>query len=168
MTKYGRTPHLKDEEFCDGIIHCPEKEDEDFEKCKDMKAFPKSANFTCESDLMDNVTILATKCNSIIECKDGIDEKDCDVPPLVLGLVLGSCLILSMISSAIALQCSRVKMVVLRELDIENSSDQDVEALVINSPKTCQRKEACWVLFNRKVAEHDGDKAKALNNLKVS
>ena len=117
---------------------------------------------------MDNVTILATMCNSNVECKSGKDEKYCDVPPLVLGLVLGSCLVLSMFSSAIALQCSRVKMIVFNDLDIENSSDEDVEVLVVNSPNSCQKEHACRVLYDRKLAEHDGDQSKALNNLKVS
>ena len=53
------------------------------------------------------------------------------------------------------------------DLEIENSADCDVQAMVVNSTNTTLRKKACWVLFNRRLAEHDGDKAKALNNLKV-
>ena len=45
--------------------------------------------------------------------------------------------------------------------------DCDVQAMVVNASNTCLRKKACLVLFNRKLAEHDGNKARALNNLKV-
>ena len=31
---------------CDGIVHCPLAEDEDFEKCK--KTFPEKATVECE------------------------------------------------------------------------------------------------------------------------
>ena len=113
------------------------------------------------------MTILATKCNSIVECKDGIDENNCEVPEWVLGVVFGSCLFLSMLSSVIALKHSRVKMIVVDDVEIENSSDKDVQALVVNSPNSCQRKHACRVLFTRKVAEYSGDEAKAMNALKV-
>ena len=157
-----------EEEICDGVIHCPEAEDEEFERCKQRKAFSESATVECESRWMENVTILAIPCNSHKECKFGEDEKDCDVSRWVLGLVLGSCLLLSMVSSAIAIQCAKIKLKVDKDdLEIENSADCDVQAMVVNSTNTTLRKKACWVLFNRRLAEHDGDKAKALNNLKV-
>ena len=53
------------------------------------------------------------------------------------------------------------------DLEIENSADCEVQAMVVNSTNTTLRKKACRVLFNRRLAEHDGDKAEALNNLKV-
>ena len=164
----GQKPSLNQEEFCDGVIHCPEAEDEEFERCKQRNVFPESATFTCESKWMDNVTILATPCNSVEECKDGKDEKDCEVPPEILGLVLGLCFFISGFSSAFALKRSRVKQEVVGDVDIEHSNDEDVEALVVNSKNSVQRKKACWNLWERKFAQHEGDKAKAMNNLKVS
>ena len=165
----GKTLFLKEEEICDGVIHCPEAEDEEFERCKQRKAFSESATVECESRWMDNVTILAIHCNSLKECKSGKDEKDCDVPQWILLVVLGSCLLISTISSAIALLYAKIKMKVDKDdLEIENSADCDVQAMVVNSTNTSLRKKACWVLFNRRLAEHDGDKAKALNDLKVS
>ena len=164
----GQKPSLNQEEFCDGVIHCPEAEDEDFEKCIQRNAFKESATVECESRWMDNVTILATPCNSVEECKDDIDEEDCEVPPEILGLVLGLCFFISGFSSAFALKRSRVKQEVVGDVDIEHSNDEDVEALVVNSKNSVQRKKACWNLWERKLAQHDGDKAKAMNNLKVS
>ena len=164
----GRTPHYNEEDICDGIIHCPAAEDEDFENCKKRIVFPESATLECESKFMENVTILASPCNSVKECKDDIDEKDCEVPPLILGLVLGSCFLVSKLSSVIALKYSRVKQEDVGDVDIENSDDEDVEALVVNSKNSVQRKKACWNLWERKFAQHDGDKAKAMNDLKVS
>ena len=164
----GKTPNLKEEEICDGVIHCPEAEDEEFERCKERKVFPESATVECESRWMENVTILAIPCNSNQECKSGEDEKDCDVPRWIYLVVLGSCLLISKLSSVIALLCAKIKMKVDKDdLEIENSADCDVQAMVVNSTNTSLRKKACWVLFNRRLAEHDGDKAKALNNLKV-
>lgn len=146
------------------MINCPEAEDEDFETCKKRNVFPESATFECESKWMDNVTIMATPCDSAEECKDGKDEKDCEV----LGLVLGLCFFISGFSSAIALKYSRVKQEDVGDVDIEHSNDKDVEALVVNSKNSVQRKKACWNLWERKIAKHDGDKAKAMNDLKVS
>ena len=164
----GQKPSLNQEEFCDGVIHCPEAEDEDFEKCKQRKDFPESATVECESRWMENVTILAIQCNSYQECKSREDEKDCDVPRWIYLVVLGSCLLISKLSSVIALLCAKIKMKVDNDdLEIENSADCDVQAMVVNSTNTSLRKKACWVLFNRRLAEHDGDKAKALNDLKV-
>ena len=165
----GQKPSLNQEEFCDGVIHCPEAEDEEFERCKKQKAFSESATVECEIRWMYNVTILAIPCNSQKECKSGIDEEDCDVSRWVLGVVLGSCLLISTVSSAIAILYAKIEIKVDKDdLDIENSTDCDVQALVVNSTNTTLRKKACWVLFNRRLAEHDGDKAKALNDLKVS
>ena len=164
----GQKPRIKEEEICDGVIHCPEAEDEEFERCKQQKAFSESATVECESRWMENVTILAIPCNSNQECKSGEDEKDCDVPRWIYLVVLGSCLLISKLSSVIALLCAKIKMKVDKDdLEIENSADCDVQAMVVNSTNTTLRKKACWVLFNRRLAEHDGDKAKALNNLKV-
>ena len=161
-------PSLKEEEICDGVIHCPEAEDEEFERCKQRKVFSESATVECESRWMDNVTILATPCNSHQECKKGKDEKDCDVPQWIYLVVLGLCLLISKLSSAISLKYSRVKQEDVGDVDIENSNDEDVEAMVVNSKISVQRKKACWNLWERKLAQHDGDKAKAMNNLKVS
>ena len=164
----GRTPFLKEEEICDGVIHCPEAEDEEFERCKQQKALPESAIVKCESLWMDNVNIPAVKCNSHEECKEGKDEKDCDVPQWIYLVVFGSCLLISTVSSVIAFLYAKIEMKVDNDdLEIENSADCDVQAMVVNSTNTSLRKKACWVLFNRRLAEHDGDKAKALNNLKV-
>ena len=164
----GLKPNLKEEEICDGVIHCPEAEDEEFERCQQLKALPASATVECESLWMDNVTIQAIKCNSQKECKSGKDEEDCDVPKWVLGVVFGSCLLLAMLSSYIALQCSKVKMKVDKyDLEIENSMDCDVQIIVVNSRNTSLRKKACWVLFQRKLDENNGNKPTALNNLKV-
>ena len=165
----GRTPFLKEEEICDGVIHCPEAEDEEFERCKQQKALPESAIVKCESLWMDNVNIPAVKCNSHEECKEGKDEKDCDVPQWIYLAVFGSCLLISTVSSVIAFLYAKIEMKVDKDdLEIENSADSEVQAVVVNSTNTTLRKKACQVLFNRRLAEHDGDKAKALNDLKVS
>ena len=161
-------PSLNEEEICDGVIHCPETEDEEFIRCKHQKAFSESATVECESCWMDNVTILAIPCNSQEECKSGKDEKDCDVPQWIYLVVFGSCLLISTVSSVIAFLYAKIEMKVDKDdLEIENSADSEVQAVVVNSTNTTLRKKACRVLFSRRLAEHDGDKAKALNDLKV-
>ena len=114
------------------------------------------------------MTILATNCNSQEECQDGIDEKNCEASRWNLAIVLGCCLFLSMLSSAIVLQCSKVKMIVDNVGDVENYSDEDLEALVGNTQESSQRRKACKVLFDRKMVEHNRFQAKALNAIKVS
>ena len=64
---------------CDGFVQCLEGEDEDFSLCYEKRSFAEGATFKCtEAKRFGyNVTILATKCNGIDECRDRIDEVDC-------------------------------------------------------------------------------------------
>ena len=64
---------------CDGFVQCLEGDDEDFDLCYEKGSFAEGATVECYEKLRFgfNVTILATKCNGIIECKDGFDEKNC-------------------------------------------------------------------------------------------
>ena len=64
---------------CDGFVQCLEGDDEDFDLCYERESFPEGATFKClEAKRFGyNVTILATKCNKIKECEDGIDEDGC-------------------------------------------------------------------------------------------
>ena len=64
---------------CDGFVQCLKGDDEDFDLCYGRESFPEGATFKClEAKRFGyNVTILATKCNKIKECEDGIDEDGC-------------------------------------------------------------------------------------------
>ena len=62
---------------CDGNVHCPHGEDEDFVKCKAKKSFPKNAIIECQNKYFPNVTILATRCNNVTECSNESDERYC-------------------------------------------------------------------------------------------
>ena len=64
---------------CDGFVQCLEGDDEDFNLCYERGSFAEGATFKCfEAKRFGyNITILATKCDGIDECKDGIDEDDC-------------------------------------------------------------------------------------------
>ena len=68
---------IKESWICDGSVHCIYGEDEDFNLCKNT--FPESANFKCleANRTLWNVTIYATPCDGIVECKDGSDEHSC-------------------------------------------------------------------------------------------
>ena len=65
---------------CDGFVQCLEGEDEDFDLCYSRGSFAEGATIKCDEAIRYgyNVTILATKCNGIVECKNGIDEVDCE------------------------------------------------------------------------------------------
>ena len=64
---------------CDGFVQCLEGDDEDFDLCYERGSFAEGATVKCHEIQRYgyNVTILATKCNGIVECKDGTDELDC-------------------------------------------------------------------------------------------
>ena len=65
--------------ICDGFVQCLEGDDEDFELCYKRGSFAEGATVECiEAQRYGyDVKILASKCNDIVECKNGIDEVDC-------------------------------------------------------------------------------------------
>ena len=159
------TVYLKETELCDGVVHCPNSEDEAFEMCKQREAFPPSATVECESKWAgNNVTILATPCNGEEECKSGEDEKNCGSSKIIYA-VLGSLLVASICVWSAVLHFSEVQKSVI-EVDIENCNDEELQFLVINSQESHQRKRACQVLFQHKMEEY-GERAEALNALQV-
>ena len=64
---------------CDGFVQCFKGDDEDFELCNEWESFAEGATVKCpEAERFGyDVTILATKCNGVTECRNGIDETDC-------------------------------------------------------------------------------------------
>ena len=63
--------------ICDGVPHCFYGDDENYELCPNI--WPAKATILCDeanrSEL--NISILATPCNDIKECKHGEDENFC-------------------------------------------------------------------------------------------
>ena len=59
---------------CDGAVNCIHAEDESFELCN--KFFPEGATIKCKEANRThyNISIYATPCDGIMECKDGEDE----------------------------------------------------------------------------------------------
>ena len=82
---------IKKSKLCDGIPHCFYGDDEDFDICSEMfrQMWPASATIKCieanRSEL--NITILATPCDNIRECRDGEDEDFCSELELVKWVV---------------------------------------------------------------------------------
>ena len=82
---------------CDGHPQCPDNEDEDYELCR-KKYFNKKlvkpfATFKCNSTMYPKMFTIATACNGIPECLDGLDEGNCNTdsvttPVLVIALFL--------------------------------------------------------------------------------
>ena len=68
---------IKREKLCDGIVHCLNGDDEDFELCSSN--FPNGATIECEeaNRAEYSILILATPCDNIRECKNGEDEDFC-------------------------------------------------------------------------------------------
>ena len=162
-------------EFCDGVVHCPNATDENFDLCKKVwtqtKAFGPST-YTCQSKYVGNnytVHILAKICNGEIECHDIVDEKDCQDTKRNLAIVLASCLLVFLLSSTLFLYHSKIQKIVGEEVwFMDNSSDEELEVLVVNSQEVCHREQACRVLFERKLTKHNGQMGRAINDLKVN
>ena len=78
------TNQIISEKKCDGIFHCLYGEDEQFEHCK--VTFPKEATIECIENRLPgtiDVTIMATPCDGMVECRDGSDE-NCEEDKLIL------------------------------------------------------------------------------------
>ena len=161
-------------DFCDGVVHCPDAADENFELCK--KAWTQTKGFgpttyTCQSKYVGNnytVQILAKKCNGIPECHLDEDEKYCQDTGRNLAIVLASCLVVFLVSSTLFLYHSKIQKIVGEVWFMDNSSDEELEVLVVNSHEVCQREQACRVLFERKLTKHNGQMGSAINDLKVN
>ena len=164
------TVYLKKEEFCDDVVNCPDAEDEDFQRCKAVKQFPASAKFECISRLVGNsnidVTTKATRCNGEVECKYREDEQNCEFSKWTLAIVLGSLLVTYLLISKFALHLSKVKKIV-EHVDLDNADNEKLEALVVTGQLSEQRQQACRVLFERKIAEFNGNQSNVFNDLKV-
>ena len=65
---------------CDGFVQCLEGDDEAFNLCYKRKSFAEGATVQCFEDnrFGYEVTILATKCDGVKECKDKKDEMNCE------------------------------------------------------------------------------------------
>ena len=69
---------IKEYMVCDQISQCPNAEDA--VGCE--KYFPPSATWPCTkpntaNNIYITIPIMATPCNSVVECDDGSDELDC-------------------------------------------------------------------------------------------
>ena len=163
------TVYLKEKDFCDDVVNCPDAEDEDFQRCKAVKQFPASANFECSNKWVGNninVTTKATKCNGEVECKYKEDEQDCEFSKWTLAIVLGSLLVTYLLISKCALHLSKVKKIV-EHVDLDNADNEKLEALVVTGQLSEQRQQACRVLFEQKMAEFNGNQSNVFNDLKV-
>ena len=86
---------LHTENKCDGIVHCIEGEDEADETCEGLLYFPEEATIKCIEDRPGyDITIMATPCDGIKECRDGIDEQ-CGENKLVLYGIVGGLVMLT-------------------------------------------------------------------------
>ena len=103
-----------------------------------------------------------------MECKLGEDEKDCGDSKLVLGIVLGSFLLVFLLISIKILHFSNIQRIINSDVDIKHSNNEELEALVVNAPKLRKKKKACLVLFKRKWKDSNKHQAEAFNYLKVS
>ena len=195
---------ISNEYLCDGRVQCwsPGKtgvteteiqnavtngDDEDLELCKSRKAFPAEANFPCNEANRPKESptqILAIPCNLVGECQNnehGVaeDEWYCDIPLIVLIILLASGFVIICFAACLILCCQKRKdiadIIEVKELDNEENTDDFVK---IHQTEDCgihlalKQGKKNRKLYNQawmaSELVHHGTHAKALVCLKVS
>ena len=79
---------------CDGHPQCPDNEDEDYGLCRqkyfDNKLVNPFASFKCKSAMYPEIFTIATACNGIPGCVDGIDESNCNTDSITTPILVGA------------------------------------------------------------------------------
>ena len=117
---------------CDGFVHCPHGEDEDFVTCKEKKSlFPKNAIIECQNKYFPNVTILATRCNNVTECSNESDERYCGLDegisryfvPFSLCSFVALCLILIIVIAIYANKSNLLAYIFISDFVLDGSQN---------------------------------------------
>ena len=85
---------------CDGFIQCLEGDDEDFDLCYERGSFAEGATVKCAETKRFGyeVNILASKCDGVVECRDGWDELDCQSDDTKAMIAIGAfCALITLI-----------------------------------------------------------------------
>ena len=166
-------------QFCDGVINCPNGQDESFEKCN--FTFPSTATIKChKKDIYNmNITILAVPCDGIIECIDGQDEAYCTISEIytLISVICGYILILIM--TFLLWRQERVNEVIdNKEVQLESSeplvkakhgSEEWAAEIVLlqEAADETERREISGKIFELELNQQNGSKSEAISNLKV-
>ena len=165
--KYRRPVGIKISEKCDQVPHCPYATDELLEDCKSY--FPPSATFKCNAPYIGNnvtIEILATVCNGVPECQDGIDEDNCPDTTKTTIIVLVICFIVFLSTSCVVIRMTKLqKPKDIPQLD--SLSDQELIHLATVYQDTDFGKLVCKVLYQNYLKICQGRHAQTMNHLKV-
>ena len=79
---------------CDGHPQCPDNEDEDYDMCRqkyfDKKIVKKISSFKCISPMYPQIFTIATACNGIVECLNGLDEDFCNTNSVTTPILVSA------------------------------------------------------------------------------
>ena len=160
-------PILEPNDICDGILHCPDAEDESLEKCSHI--FAPSANIVCnKSNTNPNYEFLikATPCDGNQECRDNEDESNCEEKNQVIYLTLGiAALLFLAISMGFVIHTFVLKLID----NATDSTDADELAMAVANIQRSKRKDISTVeYFQNALQSCDMNVPETLINLKVT
>ena len=90
---------IDEQRVCNGIVNCPNGEDESFEKCQSNETASHLVECIKKDIFNFNISILAVKCNGEVECAFGEDEEPCSLPNEVSVIVLVSVTLICLLVS---------------------------------------------------------------------
>ena len=121
---------IENAKLCDGVIHCLDGADENFEICH--HTFPESATIKCLEKNRNNyhIEILATPCNNVAECENDEDEQ-CDKNSIA-NIIVSVVLCIFTLLTTYSINHLTYRDIKVSEKDVKQNMDECLEPKLVS------------------------------------